>query len=298
MRRIILSLIIVFLSKPGFANEVLLLDDFNDGDFINKFGTISGTFGSIPPDNPATGTCIAKIYSDNPENIRGRTGYSLELTYDVSNTDSFSGYFSKLANKDLIAFKYLSFWVKAKEGGEFFKIELKNNSPDNNRNKAAVYITDYLDGGVTTNWQKVVIPLDAFANIGTWTGMSEFVIVFENYQSRTNNSTLTSTIYIDDILFGSSFIGCVRIDHYGDKIGIDALGGNMGNMAPVTPTKTYSFATSTYHFAPNSLLSEYDVTTLAWSGVFKIFGGGIDSIIKGFKEGAENIFRNIPCLMH
>ncbi len=24
---------------------------------------------------------------------------------------------------------------------------------------------------------------------------------------------------------------------------------------------------------------------------------GIDSIIKGFKEGAENIFRNIPCLM-
>ncbi len=24
---------------------------------------------------------------------------------------------------------------------------------------------------------------------------------------------------------------------------------------------------------------------------------GIDSIIKGFKEGAKNIFRNIPCLM-
>jgi len=123
--------------------------------------------------------------------------------------------------------------------------------------------------------QKVVIPLDRFVNLDTWTNMKEFVIVFENYQSNFNESPLSSTIYIDDILFGSYFIGCVRIDHYGDKLGVNALDGNMGDMDSEGGSRTYSIATSIYHNAPNSLLSEYDVTR-GWAGVSKIFGGGTD----------------------
>ncbi len=275
MRQTFLLLFMLLLAKDGFANEVLILDDFNDGSMVNNFGGSGGGFDSLPPNNPATGTCIAKVYNANPENIRGKNGFSLQLTYDVSNSESFSGYFSKLEGKNLSKFKYLSFWVKGGTGRELFKIEFKNNGTDNNRNRAAVYVTDYLDGGVTTQWQKVVIPLDAFANIDDWTNMKEFVLVFENYQSNTNGAPLNSTIYIDDILFGAYFIGCIRINHYGDKLGINALGGNMGDMDSNPPAKTYSIATSTYHTIPNSLLSEYDVTS-GWSGVFKIFGGGGD----------------------
>lgn len=272
MRQIILLFFLITgITTTVFANEVYVLDDFNDGNMVNNFGGSGGGFDSLP----ATGTCIAKVYNANPENIRGKNNFSLQLTYDVSNSESFSGYFSKLEGNNLSNLKYLSFWVKGGTGGELFKIELKNNGTDTNRNKAAVYVTDYLDGGVTTEWQKVVIPLDAFVNIDDWTNMKEFVIVFENYQGSVNGSPLNSTIYIDDILFGSYFIGCMRIDHYGDRLGINALGGNMGNMDSGGGSKTYSIATSTYHNAPNSLLSEYDVTN-GWAGVFKIFGGGKD----------------------
>jgi len=278
MRQIILLFFIIIITgiaTPVFANEVLLLDDFNDGSLINNLGGSGGGWGSLPPNNLATGTFITRVYNTNLDNVKGRAGFSLELIYDVSNSESSSGYFSKLEGKDLSKFKYLSFWVKGIKGGEFFKIELKNNGTDTDRNKAAVYVTDYLDSGVTTQWQKVVIPLDAFANIDDWTSMNEFVVVFENYQSTVNGSLLNSIIYIDDILFGTYFTGCVRIDHYGDKLGINALGGNMGNMDSEGGSKTYSIATSTYHNTPNSLLSEYDVTS-GWAGVFKIFGGGGD----------------------
>ncbi|MEK7813718.1 MAG: carbohydrate binding domain-containing protein, partial [Candidatus Desantisbacteria bacterium] len=270
---ILLFFLITGIASSALANEVFVLDDFNDGNFVNSSGGLGGGFGSLPPANTATGICKANIYNANPDNVKGKNRFSLGLTYDVSNSESFSGYFSKLEGKDLSKLKYLSFWVKGGTGGELFKIELKNNGTNTDRNRAAVYVTDYLDGGVTTGWQKVVIPLDAFANINDWTNMKEFVVIFENYQSSTNGSPLNSTIYIDDILFGTYFIGCVRIDHYGDRLGINALGGNIGDMDSEGGSKTCSIATSTYHTNPNSLLSEYDVAA-GWAGMFSIFGGG------------------------
>ncbi|MEK7812602.1 MAG: carbohydrate binding domain-containing protein [Candidatus Desantisbacteria bacterium] len=260
------------VSYTQAANSVLLLDDFNDGDMYNDVSnSLSKSFGSLPHGDYPTGSCKASIYSDQ-NNVYGRTGASLQLSYDVSavsdsGTGSFSGYCSPLAGYNLSSYNYLSFWVKGEVNNVLFKIELKGTG-----SPAAVYITDYLDNGVTADWQKVVIPLDAFCNVTNLSQIEEFVIVFEHSSSKANNSPLSGTIYIDDILFGTYFPGCVRIDHYGDKWGPTAVGGNIGD-GTHSATISHTF-TTTCHNAPNALQIDYDVSTYSsWAFTFSIFGG-------------------------
>lgn len=203
-----------------------LLDGFDGVVGVNAWGDLTGTFSSDNPPTP-TARCDAS-YESSTGIVFGGTGHSLKLDYNVTKSESYVGYSSKLGGEGLSSYNHLSFWVKGANAinGEYFKIELKNNFSDDNSNHAAVYVTDYLDGGVTTDWQKVVIPLDAFANINDWTSMREFVIVFENSQSTTNGSPTSGIVYIDNINFGYQFLGFVRIDHFGDKVSIGALGGN------------------------------------------------------------------------
>lgn len=257
-----------------------LLDDFRYAAGINVWRDVTGTFSKYatpPPD----AICTISYTDDTPP-----FGHSLQLDYDVTRPESFSGYFSKLGGASLGAYTTISFWVKGASGGEYFKIELKNNSTTKYwdstegthyyRNSAAVYITDYLDGGVTTSWQKVTIPLHNFANLDGWTSMKEFVIVFENYQSGINGSPKDSILYIDNISFSSDTpVGVVRIDHFGDKVGTCALGGNIGDFPGDGGTAQYSFTSveGTYHNSSNAMLSEYDVTT-GYAGHFIVFGGG------------------------
>lgn len=182
-----------------------LLDNFNSGTTVNMWGAITGAFNSISP----AATCTVSFTT--PAESFGGTGHSLKLNYNISATNSYSGYYSKLASVDLSQYNAVSFYVKGDAAGVFFKIQLTNNSateywdPGNGvnyyRNTASIYITDYLDGGVTTSWQKVKIPFDNFANLDGWGSMKELVIVFENFQSVANGSPIQGTVYIDDIIF-------------------------------------------------------------------------------------------------
>ncbi len=244
-----------------------ILDDFNDGGITNHWGGETGTF-----DNGGNGSCGMSNDSGSPS----EGDFCLKLDYDVSTAEGFSGYFSKLQSKNLSSYTSISFYVKGASGEEFFKIELKNNSGDANRNHAAVYITDYLDGGVTTNWQKVTIPFHNFANISDWSSMKEFVIVFENVQSNINGSPKQGTIYIDKITFSNPTVNIVRIDHYGDKLGVGALGGSMGDMGSGTSNvHSFSSTAGTFHNSPNGLKIDYTVNIMwSYGATFTIFGGG------------------------
>lgn len=266
-----------------------LLDDFSRGIALNTWRAVTSTFGSEPsasePLQPE-GFCDAG-YTSNSSITFGGTGYSLELEYDVSNSygegasylGSFAGYSSKLGGADLSTYKYLSFWVKGAVGGEYFKIELKNNVANDNRNHAAVYVTDYLDGGVTTAWQKVSIPFDAFANIVHWTSMKEFVIIFENYQSTTNGSSTSGIVYIDNISFGNLFLGYVRVDHFGDTWGICALGGDMNDWSYNGESAAHSYSDTIYQGSSYGLLSNYDVQLgTGAAGIYIKVGGGDDGV--------------------
>jgi hypothetical protein len=243
-----------------------VLDDFNDGGKLNNWGYNTGSFDF------QGGSCIDSRVTTSPQ----EGPYCLKLDYDVSSKDSYSGYWTLLGGENLSAYTSISFWVKGTAGRELFKVELKNNS-----SSAAVYITDYLDGGVTTIWQEVTIPFHNFVNINNWSGMTELVFTFENSQSGTNGSPVQGTIYIDRISFGSSPVNEVRIDYFGDKIGTCALGGNIGDMQP-SPTPpapqyyTHSFTTDEYISSPGALASSYNATSDPWGGQFIIFGGGAD----------------------
>ena len=239
-----------------------VLDDFNDGGKLNNWGYNTGAF------NSTGASCIDSRDATSPQ----EGSFCLKLDYDVLLQESYAGYWSLLEGEDLSGYTSISFWVKGTAGGEYFKVELKNNSTDTNRNRAAVYVTDYLDGGVTTGWQEVTIPFHNFVNLDGWNNMKELVFVFENYQSDTNGSPPQGTIYIDKISFGSSAVDQVRIDYFGDKLGTCALGGNIGDMHG--PGYTHSFTTSEYRSSPCSLESIYDVNPNSWGGQFIIFGGG------------------------
>lgn len=264
-----------------------LLDDFSGLEGVNLWRDLAVTFSSddTPPISPGA-SCISSLTSDT--NITfGRSGSSLKLDYNVTDTDSYAGYYSLLGGQDLSAYKYLSFWVKGSTGGEFFKIEMKNNLADNNRNHAAVYITDYLDGGVTTAWQKVVIPFDAFANINNWTSMKELTIVFEQWQHNHYNaynikSEPSGTLYIDNINFGEVFLGYLRVDHFGDKTEPSALGGMLNNWSADGGSGQHSFShlAGNYHAYQCGLLFRYNVNNAdsrAQSLIYIIVGGGNDA---------------------
>jgi len=254
-----------------------LLDDFTDGVGINAWGSLTGTFSKFDP-APSNSICVAS-YENNPAIAFGGTGHSLKLdynvTYDKLGEKGFAGYYSKLDGGSVNSYTALSFQVKGASGGEYFKIELKTNSLDTNRNKAAVYITDFLDGGVTTNWRKVEIPFHNFANINNWSSMKEFVITFEGAQSGINGSPLSGAVYIDDISFVNRVFKAIRIDHYGDKVDACALGGNMGDMGGGGGAAQHTFLDALVPppLYPNVLFSRYNVSS-GWAGIFVKFGGG------------------------
>jgi len=251
-----------------------LLDDFSYAAPLNLWNCQTFVFGA------AGGTCAAS-YPNDPAITHGGTGNSLQLTYNVASPQSYAGYSSQLGSSSLTsptAYTVVSFYVKGAAGGEFFKIEMKNTGSNDNTNHAAVYVTDFLDGGVTTGWRQVTIPLQNFANISDWTSMKEFVITFENSQSAANGSAAGGTVYIDDIRFDNPSISVLRLDPYGDKVGISSLGGNMGSDGGTgSGSSSYSFTASDYSGYPNSLRINYNVAASgSYVFVYEIFGGGFD----------------------
>ena len=252
-------------------NFVLVLDDFNDGAKPNNLGGGSGVF-----ENNAT--CSDSIYNGNQDNVYGREGYSLKLNYNVTNPDSYSGYWSALNGMDLSNYKYVSFWVKGEVGGEIFKVELKNNSAS--RNKAYVYLTDYLNIGIASHWQKVLIPLRAFANLGDWTNMKEFCITFENSANELHPS---GTVYVDDIIFGSLEENMLKLDGFNDKTLPNAFGGDTGVWSvsgPATdPIATLVSDPPGYY---KQIHHNYTPTNHAYGGTWdKFFHANLSSIKNG-----------------
>ncbi|MDD5067065.1 MAG: gliding motility-associated C-terminal domain-containing protein [bacterium] len=272
--KIIILFALIFLVSSGLNAGTLLLDDFNSSSGLNKFGGANNAWSGGGASNPTTG------YYVNPSVIFGGTGCSMKISYNVTTLDSYCGFTFLLNGHNISQYNYLSFWVRGAIGGEFFKVELKNNSADPNREAGKSYITDYYENGVTTDWKKVVIPLDAFTGMDSYTNMNELVIVFENYQSRTNNSPLTGTIYFDDIVFGTWFSGCVKVDHFNDNIGNHSLGGNIGDfdqvgtMADGGASHSFTNSTSYSDVSPYTFVSKYWLGSDLWVGNSFIFGGG------------------------
>ena len=288
-----------------------LLDDFSKGTIITCWGTTTST--TVKTGTTAT---ISASYPLTPSVVFGASGRSLQLTYDVNATGSWAAYVTSLGDQSIADYKYLSFWVKGSTGGEYFKIELHHKNYDytkavgyNNDYKAEVYITDYLDGGVTTGWKKVVIPLDAFGNIADRSAIKELVITFDYAACDTNSSSKSGAVYIDNISFGKQFLGFVRIDHYGDKVGKDALGGNCGHTSgggTIYGSYAYSDTSGQYDGFANGLVFNFtNVMDPRYYAYFSVIGGGDDggiqqprdfSSYQKFSFSVKSSSVNVTCL--
>lgn len=279
---------VVIPSPPPDAD---IVDDFNDGDDTNYW---NGGMGAI-----SNGlTSISRSFE--MLGAHSGSGRSLKLAYNFNTTTAtWSGYYLNLNNdalvtKNISAYRQLSFWVKGGTGGvEHLKIGLENTSSDaGGRNRATLYVNDYLDGGITNVWRQVVIPLDAFANLDSLANAKTLTFVFEKSYADNEGMSLTEkTVFVDGIRFSAVTLPVLRVDHFGDKLGANALGGNLGDLTTFDGGATASssiVSTTTADPYPYSLKSNYNVNIPPdppkrdWSGHVLIFGGGnTEKIING-----------------
>ena len=149
-------------------------------------------YGAFADEN-SLGTCYVFFYGGS-EKVFGGKGYSLHLQWDTSKPGAYGGYWNKLMHINLQDYNYLTFYIRGFKGGERLKIGLRGQSDAYYESK--IHINEALKTGITTEWQKVIIPLNWFKAIETWRDVSIFSINFEyNYGSGKGE------ILVDEIAF-------------------------------------------------------------------------------------------------
>ena len=176
------------LHAEGPSSATLMLADLDAGDKPNNIGGDFGAWDRDPDDE--TQSCEMSFEAEDA--LGDPLGYSIRLDYDVdSQNPAYNGFWMKLKAMDATPYDTLSFYVKGNEEAGFtkrVKIELKDQS-----NKASAYVFS----GVTGAWQKVSIPFEKFRKVKDWSSLNEFVVVFDDVNSRPK----TGTIYIDQVSF-------------------------------------------------------------------------------------------------
>ncbi len=165
----------------------LLLDDFDHSD-LNLLGRRTNTYKRLPS------VCAAKRVT---EGAYGASGRSLQLTYHKESS-GWCGYYSLLnvvdgPFYDLSPFVSVSFRVRGAKGGESFEIGMADeNWMIIGDSLKAGPVEKYLPGGVTTEWQRVEIPLRDFGALNL-TRMGS--IVFNCYRKGDGE------VFIDQLTF-------------------------------------------------------------------------------------------------
>ena len=181
---LVVSMVLMVVGRGNGA--ILKVADFDSGQKPNNLGGDFGAWDKDPTD--FTQTCLDSFSS---EVKCGDKGYSLKLTYDVDSPNpAYNGFWTKLQNQDLRKYKELVFYVRGDEEKGFtrrFKVELKNPTQ----------VGSFLVSGITSEWQKVIVPFQKFKRITDWNQMTEFVIVFDDLTSKPKEGI----IYVDDIYF-------------------------------------------------------------------------------------------------
>ena len=187
---LIVALFVSAISCPFAmaAGTELVIADFNTGDKPNNIGGDFGTWDKDPNDDSQS----TKMKFEPEDALGNPAGYSVRLDYDVDSPNpAYNGFWMKLKGADASGFNTLTFYMKGDASKDFtkrVKIELKDQS-----NKPSAYVV----ANVTGEWQKVSIPFEKFRRISDWSSMNEFVVVFDDMNSRPKSGT----ILIDQVAF-------------------------------------------------------------------------------------------------
>lgn len=91
---------------------------------------------------------------------------------------------------------------------------------DSSNNEHKILISEYLQEGITAQWQKVQIPFATFTQVVNWSTMAKLDISFENLYGNGAGS-----IYIDDIKFEQIPAVPIVVDNFNGMTGENGLGG-------------------------------------------------------------------------
>jgi hypothetical protein len=198
----------------------LLADDFNDMNPANVLGGISGTFR-----DPDEGGIITPCYGSDAL----RLGF--DVTDHLSEKDEYAGYYSELEQTDLTLYNSVALRVKGDVGREKVKIGLN----DGVGHEPKIELCEYLPNGITTDWQMVKIPLDAFASITDRSAIKSFTLIAEE---RIGSGS--GTVHVDDVRFEPDALSIV-VDNFNDTTTFNGVGGYHTTFASDDATVSTSF---------------------------------------------------------
>ncbi|MBI1869635.1 MAG: CIA30 family protein [Chlamydiae bacterium] len=162
----------------GFTDE-LVIQNF-DSDV--RTDQVCRNFGAWnkDPDDESQG-CVESL--DAQARV-GDQGMSLRLDYDVDSPNpAYNGFWLQMRDLDFSKYKYLNFDVKGDKDKGFSKVvkfELKNGQQ----------VGRYLYTEMTDEWKHAKIPFSSFKGLKDWTKMTEFVIVFDDLNSKPKVGTM------------------------------------------------------------------------------------------------------------
>ena len=164
----------------------IVVDDFSL-DSVNSLGYVAGTFQRAPSSVSATRVV------DGEESV-------LRIEYDRQD-QGWCGYFSRLnptdgGYLDVTRSNLLSFRIRGEQGSESFHLKLADAALQKaEASRSLGTIDEFLPGGVTTEWQRVVVPLPASTDALQLSELGTFVIEFVE-RAR-------GVVFIDDLVFAT-----------------------------------------------------------------------------------------------
>jgi len=196
---------------------------------------------------------------------------SLKMIYSKVDEKSFCGTYIVLV-ADISKYSTLTFMIKGAKGGETFELGL-NDVISNKREDAVMVgsIYRYLPEGVTTEWQKVTVPLEDFYG----SNMSKvFSLVF------LFNELGKGTFWIDDVQFHTEHLfnledeiykkGYVLLDDF-DHSDLNLLGRKTNTYKKLPSTcETQRVETVRVGNSGRSLKLSYDKESSGWCGYFTL----------------------------
>jgi len=196
----------IYVDEIRLLPARVLVDDFHDAEPENELGGESHTWAY-------SGT----IVYDYPDG-------ALELDYNVITPTCAATYLTKLRYTNLLSQKdALFFKVRGDQGSEEIVVEFKDCGLSGWTHYPKVKVSDYLVGGITTDWRRVAIPLAAFADDMDWTCV-EYIGFHVSADPCFNSGR--GKVYIDDVVLAP--ISCpipLIVDHFDDCNDCNALIG-------------------------------------------------------------------------
>jgi RHS repeat-associated protein len=165
---------------PGDAS--FLLEDF---DKYARGGVLDSSWGSLL--QPSSSAQVTPSISRDEQ--RGNT---LRVSYALPKSGDFAGIYRKLSEFDLGRFKSVSFWIKADKPRSVVWVAIKDQSGKESK----VLVGSFLEKGITRDWQKVSIPLRAFADVRDLARLHTLTFMFIGSESGESGA-----IAIDEIRF-------------------------------------------------------------------------------------------------